>query len=267
MKRRHQQKNFSRVQPKQEINCFYLILTQGKNTETDYFNHYKKIFKNIHLEVVTQIQTSRKNIKFAGNDPLGIVEGITEHKNLIVKEFIKENGFEKDFAFDEIWVVFDRDNFEKQFDNAIEKAKHNDIKVAYSNQAFEYWLLLHFENHDGEKLDRKDYDKRLNDYLSEYDIHYDGQINKHISEDFFQLLRSPDSKYQNQLRKDLAIKRAKRIFERHEKEGKPFNQRESSTSVFLLIEKIDPPIDQKKTYFKYKDENYQQNSESPLSDF
>ena len=44
----------------------------------------------------------------------------------------------------EVWVLFDRDN-NKDFDEAITLAKNNDIRVAWSNSCFEYWLLLHFK--------------------------------------------------------------------------------------------------------------------------
>ncbi|MGN6417310.1 MAG: RloB domain-containing protein [Pseudobacter sp.] len=36
----------------------------------------------------------------------------------------------------------------------------NNIQIAYSNQAFEYWLILHFEDHQGGKIDRNDYHKK-----------------------------------------------------------------------------------------------------------
>ena len=57
----------------------------------------------------------------------------------------------------QVWCVFDRDvekltiienqgNFE--FDSSIRWAESNSIKVAWSNDAFELWILLHFEDGD-----------------------------------------------------------------------------------------------------------------------
>lgn len=40
------------------------------------------------------------------------------------------------------WCVFDKDNF-NEFDEAIDIAKKNGINVAFSNQAFELWFILH----------------------------------------------------------------------------------------------------------------------------
>jgi hypothetical protein len=51
-----------------------------------------------------------------------------------------------DYPFDQVWVVFDRDSFPADdFDNAITKAQNDNIKTAWSNEAFELWYVLHFE--------------------------------------------------------------------------------------------------------------------------
>lgn len=51
--------------------------------------------------------------------------------------------------YDQVWVVFDRENKNHprrtQFPKATQLADDNDIRVAYSIPSFEFWLLLHFE--------------------------------------------------------------------------------------------------------------------------
>lgn len=48
--------------------------------------------------------------------------------------------------FDEVWIVFDKDDLtEKQLDEVNVFCEEKDIKIAYTNEAFELWLLLHFE--------------------------------------------------------------------------------------------------------------------------
>ncbi|KOS69690.1 abortive phage resistance protein [Lysinibacillus contaminans] len=48
--------------------------------------------------------------------------------------------------FDEVWIVFDKDDLtEKQLDEVNAFCEEKDIKIAYTNEAFELWLLLHFE--------------------------------------------------------------------------------------------------------------------------
>ena len=48
--------------------------------------------------------------------------------------------------FDEVWIVFDKDDLtEKQLEEVNVFCEEKDIKIAYTNEAFELWLLLHFE--------------------------------------------------------------------------------------------------------------------------
>ena len=50
---------------------------------------------------------------------------------------------------DQVWCVFDVDDFYKNDSqgllNAIKNAQENNIKIAFANQCFELWILLHFE--------------------------------------------------------------------------------------------------------------------------
>lgn len=49
----------------------------------------------------------------------------------------------------EVWCVFDKDSFTaSDFGNAIISARAKGYKVAYSNEAFELWYLLHFNYYD-----------------------------------------------------------------------------------------------------------------------
>ena len=63
---------------------------------------------------------------------------------------IKDGEFNKEI--DEAWVVFDRDAnpLNKQdkfhFNQALSLAEKNTIFVAYSNDAFELWYLLHYQD-------------------------------------------------------------------------------------------------------------------------
>ena len=70
---------------------------------------------------------------------------------------IKETDQKKKRLYDQCWVVFDKDDFPaKDFNQAITLAHKNGFKVAYSNQAFEYWFLLHFNLYKG-TLHRNNY--------------------------------------------------------------------------------------------------------------
>jgi hypothetical protein len=61
----------------------------------------------------------------------------------LVREAIK---IKDEGDYDQVWCVFDRDSFPVlAFNEAISLAQREGIKVAYSNEAFELWYLLHFD--------------------------------------------------------------------------------------------------------------------------
>lgn len=111
----------------------YLICTEGK-TETIYFGHYR-----------------------SSTGPVVMALDKSDHKVSLVKKTIEERDVriqagEFDEEIDEAWVVLDRDanplnRVDKaHFNRALELAKINNIHIAYSNDAFELWFLLHYQD-------------------------------------------------------------------------------------------------------------------------
>ncbi|MBK8492787.1 MAG: RloB domain-containing protein [Saprospirales bacterium] len=137
--------------------------------------------------------------------------------------------------YDQVWCVFDKDDFaEEDFNNAIAKAEAKGMQVAYSNQAFEYWIILHLENHQGGAMDRSQYVGKINDYLSKMGESFDAD-SKEITAEIFSILQGLDPQ-SGSVRRDLAILRAKINFDRFD-HSSPAKE-ESSTAVFLLVEEI-----------------------------
>ena len=68
---------------------------------------------------------------------------------------------------DVTWAVFDRDSFAAaDFDNAIHMADSNDIRCAWSNEAFELWYIYHFENRIT-PMSRKEYAHKITTLVQE----------------------------------------------------------------------------------------------------
>ncbi len=199
------ERNVPTIQEKPTI----LIVCEGKNTEPSYFKQFR-------------LSTATIKTVGEGYNTISLVKRALE---------ILENE-----TYDQVWCVFDKDDFtENDFNNAIKLAEKSDLKVAYSNQAFEYWILLHFDDHQGGSMHRKDYHNKINMYLKPFGIEYDGKDSKTITEDLFNLLDGYDKKTKKE-RKFFAIERAKRnynIFD-HKNDAK----KESSSTVFLLVEEI-----------------------------
>lgn len=120
--------------------------------------------------------------------------------------------------YNEVWCVFDRDSFPlTNYHRAFELARANGIKMAWANEAFEIWYLLHFNYHTA-GISRNDYKAKLKPNL-EYD-----KADKTI----YAKVKS----FQ-----ETAIKFAHKL-ERHWNElGEKFPERQNpSTSVHKLVE-------------------------------
>lgn len=186
-----------------------LIVCEGENTEPSYFNQFR-------------LTSARIKALGEGYNTVSLVQQALA---------LSQKG-----KYDQVWCVFDKDSFTtNNFNNAIKMAVANGFRVAYSNQAFEYWLILHFEDHQGGFMPRTDYNKKINGYINKLGAEFDGDTNKNVSTKFFDLLMGYDI-VTGSKRMDLAIKRATRIYT-----GLPHTSpatEESSTSVFHLVEEI-----------------------------
>lgn len=207
--RRRGEVNLKAPEPTREEIPTILIVCEGENTEPSYFEQFR--------------------LRSAKIKPVG--EGYNT-KSLVERAI--ELRAESDY--EQTWVVFDKDDFPAQnFHDAIQMAQQEGFGVAWSNQSFEYWLLLHFDDHQGGGMNRDDYGERINEYIIPLGAYYDYKKSKIIDRKFFAILESIDERTKR-LRRDIAIERAKRIID-HWQNHRPAES-ESSTLVFKLVEKI-----------------------------
>ena len=194
---------------------FIYIFTEGERTEPNYFRSKKK-------EIAAEIR--RKNIKIEikgrGYNTLSLVDFALE---FIEREKIKIDDSKNT---DECWVVFDKDNFKQHFDNAINKAKTNNLKVAYSNECFEVWYLLHFSFFQS-AISRNFYKQKLTDNLRESTNNKKIEYRKN-SENIYSIIKNKE--------KD-AIRNAKKLLDSYKNE-KSFLKKNPSTTVYLLVENL-----------------------------
>lgn len=110
-----------RIVDAREIKDRFLIVCEGEKTEPNYFKGFRPAGKVL-------------DIRGVGYNTIKLVR---EAIRLQVKE-----------TYDQVWCVFDRDDFPAQhFNEALSLAREHRIKVAYSNEAFELWYILHFDYH------------------------------------------------------------------------------------------------------------------------
>lgn len=144
-----------------------LIVSEGSKTEPFYLN---EIRANYRLST-TNVQVQHSQF---GTSPLKVVE-YAEH--LFVNGDETKNIQPR--AFEQVYVVFDRDDHES-YHNALAKAKSLDDKLKNEDKhrvkfeaiasvpCFELWLLLHYEDVLA-PLHRTEVYQRLRQYLPNYD--------------------------------------------------------------------------------------------------
>jgi hypothetical protein len=204
--KRRSEPNIDRPEPLLKEKPTILIVCEGENTEPSYFKQFRlssAIIKSVG-EGYNTISLVNRTIQIA-----------------------------KEGQYDQVWCVFDKDDFsDSDFNKAIAKAEANNFRVAYSNQAFEYWIILHFNDHQGGKMHRNYYNNKINKLLKPYNLTYDGTNSKIITDEIFELLDSIDDKTQKE-RKQLAIDRAERNYNQFDHTNPA--KEESSTTVFKLV--------------------------------
>jgi hypothetical protein len=134
----HILKRHARAEEKRKINVrnkrmYYLIVCEGGATEPNYFEGLKQ---DLPKGILTAYQI---DIAGAGRNTESLVDEALKLQGIYEKENFR--------AVDRLWVVFDKDSFAaNDFNNAIIRCIYNNpaIGCAWSNEAFEFWYLLHF---------------------------------------------------------------------------------------------------------------------------
>ena len=127
-KKDHRKASLTRRQGVREIKQSFLIVCEGEKTEPDYFKAFRMTAATV------------KAVGQAMNTMTLVNKAIS----------IREADRQKKHVYDQCWVVFDKDDFPaNDFNQAIQLAEKNGFRVAYSNQAFEYWFLLHYNLYTG----------------------------------------------------------------------------------------------------------------------
>lgn len=129
-----------------ELKQMFLIVCEGGRTEPNYFKSFRVPKNVVSIDV-----------RGLGENPSRLVQSA---KELADKD-----------EYDQVWCVFDRDDWPlEDFNNAITRV--NDLnstvnysfRVAYSNEAFELWYVLHFEFLNS-GIPRDDYIQKLHKLL------------------------------------------------------------------------------------------------------
>jgi len=185
-----------------------LILCEGKKTEPNYFRKFPLNVELVEIEV-----------RGTGANTLSLVEDAIRRG---------QDATSKGRPYNQIWCVFDRDSFPQgNFNRAFKVADENRIHIAYSNQCFELWYLLHYHFNDA-AIDRREYARRLTEFI--------GRKYRKNNENMYDLLE------EKQL---TAIRNAEKLLSRYA----PCNPEKDdpSTTVHKLVETLNEFISKDST--------------------
>jgi hypothetical protein len=202
-----------------------LIVCEGEKTEPNYFKWWQKQLENIKGAAKTKAVGDIDVKSFA--DEIQIM-GEGKNTNSLVKKAIelKNQANYGKINYTQIWCVFDRDSFPAEnYNLAIEKARSNDFKVAYSNEAFELWYLLHFD-YVNTAISRKQYKTMLTERLGE-------KYNKNDSVMYEKLHQHPKASQQE------AIENAKKLLNQQPGD---YAVQNPSTTVFELVDSLNDHV-------------------------
>ncbi len=203
----------------------WLVVCEGTKTEPNYFKSAideinKKLPDNSKLKV---------NVVGCGENTLSLVKTAED----LQSEYDKYLN-EKVVPYGKKFVVFDKDDFDdEQFNRAVDLCKKCNFIPLWSNQAIEFWFLLHFYYIDS-KMNRRQYAEKIDQYFMDK-----GLKNKY---------KKNDPKIYKKLCQygsvENARKNAEKVFKQNFN-GSPAKA-ESCTTVYKFFDEIDETIDELK---------------------
>ncbi len=190
------------------INPRIYIYCNGEIAEPTYFKEFKDHLRSRTITISYN--------RFKGDSPWNLIKKVITEKNALASRgrFVDEDG-------DQCWCVFDVDEYWNQnptkLKAALKLAKDNNVHLAWSNECFELWYLLHFQNLQTE-IPRSHYHRKLKTHFRNFGSK---AYTKNCSV-FGQIFEKQPE----------AIKNARQIYQANKVEKNP------STTVFKLVEEI-----------------------------
>lgn len=221
----------------------FIIVCEDEVSEPLYFKYFET-----DLIKINPVENQKSKMT-------NVLNAITHCLGKDIMEYDDKNKLEIKRDDIQIWCVFDRDKGDDSkleqddvsFNEAIKTALEAGINVAWSNDAFELWVLLHFEeieiNDDNKKRDI--YYKRLTDIFKKLPNPNEDLIKarKYSSFNYKQDLKHRNN-FRNIVRNEIipktqeAINRAKALDKHFSASSLPYHQKAPCTMVYKLVEEL-----------------------------
>ena len=221
MKKNRQKEINSKLLPKQKQRGlipegelpYVFIACNGQETEPNYIKGIAKEVNNYLFDKYFNYKRKKEFIKVKGY----------EHNTLSLLRYVQKQVEEEFPEAQTVWLVYDKDDFPNDnFDNTEKSAKREykkrKYKVAWSNECFELWFVLHFQYLEAD-IGRKKYIEILKKYIPEYE--------KNIK-NMYEKLKDKTSD---------AIKRAEKLYNKYDTNLPP-SQKCPATRMYELIKEL-----------------------------
>ncbi|WP_394523418.1 RloB family protein [Lacrimispora sp. JR3] len=199
----------------------YLIVTEGEKTEPLYLRGIIQLIEDKMGGNVDVVEIPIIDISGEGCSTCKLIEKADE---LVSRAKI---------IYQNVWVVFDKDDFE-DFDQAIFEGLKKEYKIAWSNQSFEYWAYLHFHYSDV-ALHRDQWCEKLDEIFKHYHLG-NGQYKKNYS-DIYRMLDTYDGV-------NTAIKNAKRRMGEFDFNNMKPSEYDPGTTMHILVAELKRYLDE-----------------------
>ena len=219
----------------------FIIFCEDGEVEPEYFYTFAR--EKINITAIRNCGKQHHQVDYATeycrkNDLLEVVEG---------RERLKINDGTQ------VWCVFDRDKElndgkDTSFNDSIIAAESKGINTAWSNDDFELWVLLHFEEinpADPKNYHRGEYYDRLTQILSHLPPKSadEEKVTRHKMFDYYKVMKRKKrfigitfQHMKNNIQ--LAVERAKILEEFHTNPKKPYHQMMPCTMVHRLVTEL-----------------------------
>lgn len=225
------------------VNVF-VIFCEDAVSEPSYFNSFAT--DQLRINARGNYRSARLNLGATVKDCLedGYMEFTSAGYQL--KNMVTENlwcVYDRDLENSDLTMITEENNL--QWSLAIQTAQKAGLKLAWSNDAFELWILLHFEDIDPNTAQHRDYiynrltevfktmadaSDTLKSFTAYEHFNYKGGMKRKSTFEEFVL---PQLKS----RTEIAIERAKNLADKFG-DAMPYHQRNPCTQVYLLVQDL-----------------------------
>jgi len=217
----------------------FIIFCEDSVSEPIYFNYFQTT--KIKVNCIKNQKSKMKNV----------INAI--HHCEITGLLTHEKGIDCMVEGTQVWCVFDRDKEETvektqkgdiEFNASIDTATKKGLNIAWSNDSFELWVLLHFQDVDDSDINRQIYYDKLteifrnlpdpNEDLQKVLIHESYSYKRDFKSDnnFRNIVRNGIIKHTG-----IAIERAKKLDQNYDNRIQN-HEKQPITLVYKLVEEL-----------------------------